>query len=77
MPLGYCLNCLLNYCYRIFSYRFSKGINHPISHSLHFGILRIARPLQLETPYLLRPRLGCNIKFVVLYRHTNKTLAKT
>ena len=47
MPLGYCLNCLLNYCYRIFSYRLSKGVNHPILHSLHFGILRIARLSQV------------------------------
>ena len=47
MLLGYLLKLFAKLLLSYFSYRFSKGINHLISHSPHFGILRIARPLHL------------------------------
>ena len=45
MFLGYLFKLIAKLLLPYFSYRFWKGINQPISHSLHFGILRIARPL--------------------------------
>ena len=62
--VGYAFILLLKLLAKLFlsyfSYRFSKGINHPISHSLHLGIQRIAHPLQLSCHKL---------KFTVIERY--------